>query len=159
MDKDFLKDEGDALLVQKYQLNKSQNKLTQIDSTLNKLQEKQAQNQIILDGLMEQMESLLAEAESTPNISKEHEKQMAESLQSVIQDELESTQNKVSPTFSLIEELDSVEFDENMSFSDYVASFEKYAQRNHIDLNKDPFESLMSKTQQIELQKKNQGGI
>ncbi|RDU73148.1 hypothetical protein CQA66_02695 [Helicobacter aurati] len=76
-----------------------------------------------------------------------------------LQAELDSTADKTNFTISLVKELDSVEFNETMSFSDYVASFESYAQRNGLDLSKEPFDSLMSKTEQIALQKRIQENL
>lgn len=154
MDEAFLKDEGNALRIQKHQLSQAQNKLEQIDNTLDDLQDKQSQNQAILDNLMEQMESLLVEAESLPDLSISNKDEISEALQSILQEELDSTSDKTTPSIALIEELDSVEFDDNMSFEEYVASYKEYAQRNEINLDHDPFETLMSKAQQIALSKR-----
>lgn len=103
MDEAFLKDEGNALRIQKHQLSQAQNKLEQIDNTLDDLQDKQSQNQAILDNLMEQMESLLVEAESLPDLSISNKDEISEALQSILQEELDSTSDKTTPSIALIE--------------------------------------------------------
>lgn len=85
MDKNFLKDEGNALSIQKHQLNQAQNKLAQIDNMLNNLQEEQSKNQETLDRLME----LITQAEQielAPDLiaNKEEKEQMVIALQSTL---------------------------------------------------------------------------
>ncbi|WP_158657002.1 hypothetical protein [Helicobacter aurati] len=48
MDKNFLKDEGNALLVQKHQLNQAGNKLAEVNNVLDSLLEKQKKTLPIL---------------------------------------------------------------------------------------------------------------
>lgn len=151
MDKDYLKDEGNALITQKHQINKAQDKLTELNQSLEIMQNEQAENRQKLDSLMSDMEALLADIE--PNMAETDSNQEQEAIVS-LQKELDSMHVESHSDLHSIDELDSVLFDENMSWEEYIGSFSAYAERNHIDLSKDPFESLMSKAQQIELQRR-----
>lgn len=151
MNKDRLKDEGNALITQKHQISKAQGKLTELHQSLDIMQNEQAQNRQKLDSLMSDMEALLADID--PNMAEMDSNQEQEALIS-LQKELDSMQVEIHSDLHTIDELDSVVFNENMSWGEYINSFNDYAKRNHIDLSKDPFENLMSKTQQIELQKR-----
>ncbi|MBD5167005.1 MAG: hypothetical protein HDT12_04435 [Helicobacter sp.] len=151
MGKNFLKDESNALLVQKHQLQKTHGKLVEINSTLDLLLEKQKNDIENVDKFISNMDVLLEEIGYNKKcvLSEDEEKRYLVALQA----ELDSMPSEVE-SVRLIDELDVVDFDETMSFSDYIDSFEAYAQRNGLDLTRDPFDSLMSKTQQIELQKR-----
>jgi len=59
MKKDYLKDEGNALRVQKNQLNNTENKLSEIDNILSKLQKEQNSNDDLLDKMLLEMSDLL----------------------------------------------------------------------------------------------------
>ena len=64
MNKDYLKNEGNALKVQKHQLNQSENKLAEIDNVLSNIQSKQEEDNVSLDDMLSDMEALL---EATDN--------------------------------------------------------------------------------------------
>ena len=59
MKKDYLKDEGNALRVQKHQLNNTENKLSEIDNILLGLQKEQNSNYDLLDKMLLEMNNLL----------------------------------------------------------------------------------------------------
>lgn len=61
MNKDRLKDEGNALITQKHQISKAQGKITELHQSLDIMQNEQAQNRQKLDSLMSDMEALLAD--------------------------------------------------------------------------------------------------
>ncbi|MBD5168227.1 MAG: hypothetical protein HDT11_04965 [Helicobacter sp.] len=151
MDKNFLKNESNALLAQKHQVQIAEAKLAEINNALDLLHGQQSSHKEMLDKLMLDMDTLLEEVGYDENcaLSEQEEQEYLVALQA----ELDSMPSEVE-NVRLIDELDIMEFDETMSFDDYVASFEAYAQRNGLDLTRDPFDSLMSKTQQIELQKR-----
>lgn len=151
MDKDYLKDEGNALVVQKHQIVKAQFKLAEFNKSLDTMQNDQAENRQKLDSLMSDMEALLVNMESNAVEIDLYQEQKALML---LQKELDSIQVESYSDLHTIDELESVVFNENMSWEEYIRSFSAYAERNHIDLSKDPFDSLMSKTQQLELQKR-----
>lgn len=150
MHKDSLKNEANALLVQKYQVGNAQDKLVEVNRTLDTLQEKQKQQQSDLDDLLQTMNAFLEEKGCKDfTLDKADEQEEFKALNA----KLNSMSNQ-EISIPFIEELDSVDFNENMSWEDYLSSYKDYAQRNHIDLNKDPFESLMSPSQKAELQRR-----
>lgn len=149
MNKDFLKDEANALITQKHQVDNAQDKLVEVDSALNTLQKEQAQNKEDLDNLFKTMEVLLKEKNYKDLVLGKADEEELKALNAKL-DSMPSQKNSTP----FIQELDSVEFDENMSWDDYFVSFKAYAQRNHIHLDKDPFENLMSLSQKAELQKR-----
>lgn len=150
MRKNSLKDEANALLVQKQQVGNAQDKLVEVNRTLDALQKKQNQQQSDLDDLLRTMEAFLEEKGCKDfTLDKADEQEELKALNA----KLNSTSNQEN-SIPLIEKLDSVDFNENMSWEDYLSSYKDYAQRNHIDLNKDPFESLMSPSQKAEMQRR-----
>ena len=68
MKQDYLKDEGNALRVQKHQLNNTDDKLSEIDSLLSNIQKEQSSNDESLDDMMASMENLLQNSSSTVSI-------------------------------------------------------------------------------------------
>jgi hypothetical protein len=69
--------------------------------------------------------------------------------------ELELSQSKQKErNIDKIEKISSVEFNQNMSWNDYLKSIEDYSFRNNINLKEDPFKHIMTKTQQVELEKR-----
>ncbi|WP_276896163.1 hypothetical protein, partial [Helicobacter japonicus] len=150
MRKNSLKDEANALLVQKQQVGNAQDKLVEVNRTLDALQKKQNQQQSDLDDLLRTMEAFLEEKGCKDfTLDKADEQEELKALNA----KLNSMSNQEN-SIPLIEKLDSVDFNENMSWEDYLSSYKDYAQRNHIDLNKDPFESLMSPSQKAEMQRR-----
>lgn len=55
---------------------------------------------------------------------------------------------------TIVDELDKVNFDDNMPWEEYMSSIETYGFKHNLDLKDDPFKSLMTKSQQVELQKR-----
>jgi len=146
MKQDYLKDEGNALRVQKHQLNNTDDKLSEIDSILSGLQKEQSSNDESLDDMMASMESLLQNSSSTVSIDTINENIM------LIENELNNNIDKQN--ISLISEIDHIQLDENSSWVDYTKSIEDYGFKHNLDLKEDPFKHLMTKSQQVELQKR-----
>jgi len=59
MKNDYLKDEANALRVQKHQLNNTEDKLSEIDSILSGMQKEQNSNNDVLDNMLNDMDALL----------------------------------------------------------------------------------------------------
>jgi len=145
MKQDYLKDEGNALRVQKHQLNNTDDKLSEIDSILSGLQKEQSNNDESLDDMMASMESLLQNSSSTVSIKTIDENIM------LIENELN---NMDKQNILLISEIDHIQLDENSSWEEYTKSIENYGFMHNLDLKEDPFKHLMTKSQQVELQKR-----
>ncbi len=144
MKEDFLKDEGNALKVQKHQLNNSVNKLAEIDNILSSMQSEQEENDLLLDEMLLEMEVLLSTTEN--NIDTPSESEVLH-----IEKQLEVTIDSELP---LVKELDKVNYDNDLSWDEYLNSIGEYSFKHNLDLTEDPFKSLMTKSQQIELQKR-----
>jgi len=146
MKKDYLKDEGNALRVQKYQLNNTQNKISEIDDILSGLQKEQKSNDDELDNMLSNMESLLQDDfiiypinTITGNVE-------------LIENELNS--NDEDTKITLVSEINNIHMAENISWDDYKDLVEDYGFKNNLNLTEDPFKHLMTKSQQVELQKR-----
>jgi hypothetical protein len=146
MKKDNLKDEGNALRVQKHQLNNSENKLSEIDNILSNIQNEQSNNDDILNNLLNDMETLL----STTNTMVDDEivKFNLQSLEQELQIETEDL------NVSFVSQIDKIDIDDNANWEDYINSVDNYAIKHNINLTEDPFKHLMTKSQQVELQKR-----
>ncbi|QFR42826.1 hypothetical protein [Sulfurimonas xiamenensis] len=145
MNKDYLKNEGNALKIQKHQLNQSENKLVEIDNVLSNIQSKQEEDNVSLDDMLSDMEALLEATDN--NISTYSDNDILS-----IEKQLEVTINPEELT--VVDELDKVNFDDGMSWEEYMCSIEEYGFKHNLDLKDDPFKSLMTKSQQVELQKR-----
>lgn len=147
MNPNYLKNEGDALRVQRHQLNNSDNKLSEIDSLLSLIQKEQDQNSYLLDNMIDNMECFLQEC----NQASVSQSTLIENFQSIENELYSSTMIQSS---IVINELDQVDYKDNMTWDEYTNSLQEYGFRHNIDLTQDPFIHLMTKSQQVELQKR-----
>lgn len=145
MNKDYLQNEGNALKVQKYQLNQSESKLAEIDNILSNIKSKQEEDNLLLDDMLSNMESLLGTIDDTTNTYTQDDIINIEKQLKVIINPEELT---------VVDELDKVNFDDGMSWEEYMSSIEEYGFKYNLDLKDDPFKSLMTNSQQVELQKR-----
>lgn len=145
MIKDHLKNEGKALKVQKNQLKQSENKLVEIDNILSNIQLEQERGDFLLDDMLSNMETLLGTTYDT--INTDYQDDILN-----IEEQLEVTIR--SEKVSVILELDKVNFSDSMSWKEYINSIQEYGFKHNLDLKDDPFKSLMTKSQQVELQKR-----
>jgi hypothetical protein len=146
MKKDYLNDEGNALKVQKHQLNNTEDKLSEIDSILSGIQNEQNSSNDVLDTMLNDMETLLEN--SSTNVSNEA---IAENMASIENDLSIGGDNKSN---SLISEIENIKIDDNSSWDEYIDLVEDYGFKNNLNLKEDPFKHLMTKSQQVELQQR-----
>ena len=145
MKKDFLEDEGNVLKVQKHQLEQSEKKIVEIDNILSDMHSKQEDDDLALDKMMSNMEVLLDSTETTAELySKDAIVDIEEQLS------IEITHENIT----IVDELDKVNINDNMSWEAYISSVEEYGLKHNLHLEEDPFKSLMSKSQQIEVYKR-----
>ena len=135
-----------AMLVQKHQLDQSENKISELDIALNSLQQVQKYNSTTLEQAMGELDSLLeamgidAGDATFVDVSLELD-ELAQSIE----------KTKCHSEIAQVSTLDILAFSENMSWKEYQCSVEKYASINNIDLRKDPYTELMLPVQRIEL--------
>lgn len=138
-----------AMLVQKHQLDQSENKLSELDAALNALQQNQQSNNDAIDLALADLDMMLD--------NQGLNSQLAEDLD-ITQElfELESSVVKSHAKLTTVPValLDTLDFNENMDWAQYQQSVEQYALNNHVDLSADPFTTLMSPIQRIELEKR-----
>ena len=146
MKKDYLKDEGNALRVQKHQLNNTEKKISEIDNILSGLQKEQTSNDEALDKMLLEMSSLL----ENNSVVVSNDTVTEEVLN--IESELYVDTKKLN--ISTVSEIDYVKINDNTSWDDYINSIEDYGFKHNLNLEEDPFEHLMTKSQQVELQKR-----
>lgn len=149
MKKDYLNDEANILIVQKHQLNNAEDKISEIDSILLSIQNEQKNNDSSLDNMIDEMEKLLQD-----NEIKIVDNKISEIDAILLNIQLENEVKAIDKNIFTIKELDTVDFDENMSWNDYFISIQEYSFRNNIDLKEDPFKHIMTKSQEVELQKR-----
>lgn len=136
--------QGNALKVQKDQLEKGGDKIAEIDRILADLDKKQDDNFGKTQELISQMEEMLSSYDSTYTPSKD---EIANFRSELMSDYVENESKVVTP-------VDYIALDYMEDWDSYMELVENYGSRNHIDLSKDPFSSLMSRSQMVDLQKK-----
>lgn len=146
MKKDYLKDEGNALRVQKHQLNNAENKLSEIDNILSGLQKEQSSNDDLLDKMLNDMENLLEN--NTVKVSDE----ILENNVSIIENELNTFTDSKNTAY--VSEIKNIKVEDNISWEEYINLVQDYGFKNNLNLEDDPFKHLMTKSQQVELQKR-----
>lgn len=144
----YLKEEATSLVVQNEQLKKSNSKISEIESILENIEKEQNSNDILLDNLNKDMEKLF----SVYNISKDFEPTKIELA--LLDIELENLYPTEDENIKFVEKIENINFSEDMNWEEYFNSIKEYAFFNSINLSEDPFRNIMSKTQQLELQKR-----
>ena len=148
MKKDYLDDEANALIIQQHQLKNTNNKISEIDNILQNMQKEQKDDDILLDSMIKDMNELLLTQDTIESNELSEIDAILFSLK--IEEELTISLRDVK----LVEEIENINFDENMSWEEYFNSIKDYAFLNNLDLKEDPFKHIMSKSQEIELQKR-----
>lgn len=138
-----------AMLVQKHQLDHSENKLSELDAALNALQQNQQFNNDALDLALADLDMMLDN--QGLNL------QLVEGIditQELFDLESAVARSHAKSTLVPVALIDTLDFNENMNWENYQQSVEQYALNNHVDLSADPFTTLMSPMQRIEFEKR-----
>lgn len=139
-------DQARALIVQKHQLDGAQTQLGQLGSALDAMLASQTDNQQILDLLLSQVQSCVAETQITFEV--EGDDVFLTDARLHVQAE------EITATFAEIAPLDHVEMDAGLDWQTYLARVESYATRQNVAFGADPFQGLMSVSQKIALEKR-----
>lgn len=154
MKEDDIQQAANAMLVQKHQLDGSQDKLSELDIALAQFESSQTENANQLDSMLESMESLLKQ-NSNIATGTEYSKNL-----SIIEQGLDSSVDLAEAVRHLsqpkepISLLEEVSFDPHLGWDDYFSSINCYAIQKNLDLTSDPFDSLMTESQRIDLEKR-----
>ncbi|WP_217543256.1 hypothetical protein [Vibrio metschnikovii] len=138
-----------AMLVQKHQLDHSENKLSELDAALNALQQNQQFNNDALDLALADLDMMLD--------NQGLNSQLVEGIditQELFDLESAVARSHAKSTLVPVALIDTLDFNENMNWENYQQSVEQYALNNHVDLSADPFTTLMSPMQRIEFEKR-----
>jgi hypothetical protein len=138
-----------AMLVQKHQLDQSENKLSELDAALNALQQNQQSNNDALDLAIADLDMMLDNQCLNSQLAED-----IDITQELFELQSSVAQSHAKPTIVPVALLDTLDFNENMNWAQYQQSVEQYALNNHVDLSADPFTTLMSPIQRIELEKR-----
>jgi hypothetical protein len=125
MKKDHFKDHAKATIVQNHQVNKSNNKISEIYSTLTEIEKRQ--NKVIESNkeFLDDFHSLNTNFDMSDDEFKENLIEIEKELALMSKREFVSSVNK----------LDTMNFSEDMSWDDYLAEIGNYANRNEINLD------------------------
>lgn len=137
------------MLVQKHQLDHSENKLSELDAALNALQQNQQFNNDALDLALADLDMMLDNQGLNSQLVED-----IDITQELFDLETAVARSHAKPTIVPVALLDTLDFNENMNWAQYKQSVEQYALNNHIDLSADPFTTLMSPMQRIEFEKR-----
>jgi len=145
-----LRNEGNALRIQKDQLTRGIDKLSEVDQILSVIQKEQEEEDFLLDNMLDAMESM---CDNNPQILSPDEGSFNENWEQ-LGPKLYNIDDCPSEV-KLVSEVDNIILDENNdNWDDYLKKLEDYARKHEINLEEDPFKHLMTKQQQIELQKR-----
>ncbi|MCY4304179.1 MAG: hypothetical protein OXC62_05275 [Aestuariivita sp.] len=140
-----------AVTVQKHLIEQSEEKVHGIKSALTSIKQRQENNLSLLDNMITEIDSII---DSSQNEGRDHYSllDISQELDDLSQSAKELYYTDNDPR--LLSSLDTINFRKNMNWSEYQKSFEDYAGQNNINLKSDPFETLMSKNQRIEIKKR-----
>ena len=148
----YLQDEGNIALVHQHQISSTQNKIAEVDSVLNKIHQEKEIDENKLDNALIDMQNLPNDIDINIDDTKVLEVDIA--LANIRLENEIKQQNDNIKQMDIIGNLDVIEYNETMSWEEYLDSIHTYGIKYNLNLSKDPFKSLMSSTQQIELIKR-----
>ena len=139
-----------AMLVQKHQLEQSEDKLSELDAALSILQQSQEANDSALDRMLNDMQGILSNCgiEFDPN---ENEDSFI-SLE--VEEYVSNTFEQIEPVVDEISVIQGIDFNRDIDWQQYMFSVESYSKNNGIDLTVDPFKTLMTPTQRVAFEKR-----
>jgi hypothetical protein len=137
-----------AMLVQKHQLEQSENKLSELDTAINALQQNQEINDDALDQMLGEMQGILS------NCGIEFEANQDNYVSQEVDEYVAIAPDEVALIVDDISVIDGLDFNREMSWQHYVSTIESYAQSKGIDLTVDPFQTLMTPNQRAAFEKR-----
>lgn len=133
-----------AMLVQKHQLEQSEQQLGDLDAALTALNTLQNSNDSDLDDMLLAMEGMLEERGI----------EFDESLNTTNSFEEEESVEAAPSGIRKLSMIDTIAFRDDMTWESYTQSVELYAYQNSVNLTADPFSTLMTPLQRIALEQR-----
>lgn len=137
-----------AMLVQKHQLEQSENKIGELDAALTALQQNQKSNDNDLDQMLGDMQSILSDCGIEFDLNEDS------FISQEVEEYVSTTLDEIVPIVDEISVIKSIDFNSEMDWQLYISSVESYGQNNSIDLSVDPYKNLMTPTQRISFEKR-----
>lgn len=141
------KDSGNALLAQQHQQNSLVNKTSEVSEGIDHLEDLKKSNQNQFDELEGQLDMLLESVNEIPKIVDCTASDEIEELLKVDTEAISEKSFQIKP-------LETIHFSDEMDWNDYIESVNGFAAQHNIDLTKDPFDSLMTDSQRIQLEQR-----
>ncbi|MBC3887446.1 hypothetical protein GH810_03895 [Acetobacterium paludosum] len=145
IDEEFINNAGKVLLVQKHQKTDVNNQLSQINISLEHLSELNSNNLENLDVILMEAELLCQQQNIEPLAFTMEDFEFGFELTAL------SAKEKSSIQVDQLEMLETVAVDDNCEWEEYLNNIEVYAEKNDIDLSRDPFENLMTGSERTQL--------
>lgn len=144
-DETFMNSAGKAMLIQKHQKNEINEQLSKINHGMENLSELNSNNLDNLDALLMQAEQLCQEQNIDPDAFTIEDLEFGLGLSELSEEE------KSGVEVDRLEMLETVSIGDNGEWDEYLINIELYAEKNNIDLSRDPFEELMTVSERAEL--------
>nr|WP_321513354.1 hypothetical protein [uncultured Pseudodesulfovibrio sp.] len=140
-------EEASVVLVQKHQLDQGQVQLGRALSTLEELDRR-------TDARSQRREEIACTIEGLRVSLESQDVAMCNLYVTMMENLLTDSDSAPPEKIPFLSQLDIVEAPESVGWKEYVASAQMYAERNGLDLTKDPFDSLMTDSQRISIEKR-----
>ena len=137
-----------AMLVQKHQLEQSEDKLSELDAALSILQQSQETNDSALDRMLNDMQGILS------NCGIEFDPNENSFISLEVEEYVSNTFEQIEPVVDEISVIQGIDFNRDVDWQQYMSSVESYSKNNGIDLTVDPFKTLMTPTQRVAFEKR-----
>ncbi len=145
IDEELINNAGKVLLVQEHQKTEVDNQLSQINVSLEHLSELNSNNLKNLDDLLMEAELLCQQQNIEPLAFTMEDLEFGLELTAL------TAKEKASIQVDQLEMLETVAIGDNCEWDEYLENIEVYAEKNDIDLSRDPFEYLMTGSERAQL--------
>ncbi|MDR2495439.1 MAG: hypothetical protein LBD24_09490 [Spirochaetaceae bacterium] len=148
--RETMDDAGKAGLAQRHQQQALGNLTDQINQGLGVLSQINDSNLSELESLLEQSEVLLQKQGVNTDVI-DYTNVNTSAIDKMLNLSEKEVQSIKAYTF---DHVDTIDFGESVSWEDYLANIEGYAEKHHIDLSVDPFQELMTAKDRAEIAKR-----
>lgn len=148
IDDKLMNDAGKALIVQSHQREAMENQLTKVSNVLSDLDKLNNSNLEMLDALLLQAENLCKQNGINTDDATQEDIEVGNNLITLSEDEV--------PKIDLpyFDQLEQIATDDTISWNEYLTNVSVYAEKNGINLARDPFESLMTASEKEKIAKR-----
>ncbi len=141
-----LKDQANALVTQRHQLNSAEERFSLVHKSLETMSFEIQDNQHNLDDMLAQAEQLLRESEVLIVTD--------DACAQLVEKDIYKNTEKSYSTIPLIDEVDYIQVEAGAEWENYFILLEEYAGRQNLQLKEDPFLDLMTPSQRIDLERR-----